>query len=851
MVEARDVSNSLSINTSKALWLDREGILWYGTHGSGLYSINTSNDLVNIYRNNPADPGSISENAINCIFEDRTGTLWIGTFGAGISIMDPEANKFELLTHNPIDPGSLSSNFIWSVFEANDGSVWIGTNDQGLNCYFPGKGTFICYNQDENNPFSLAASSVRKVYQDSNGNVWVGTDGGGLDLLDKGRGDFKHFRNDPDDPSTLSDNSVRTIYEDDEGYLWIGTREGLNKFNPVTNKFKRFVNEPGNPLSISNNFIYSAILKDSKNNLWVGTYGGGLNKMDIERETFTRYQYRPQDPASLSDNIVFAIYEDKGGRLWIGTNNGLNLMDQATGNFMRFGLAQGLPNEVIYGILPDDKNNIWMSTNFGIARMNLTDFSITSFDVSDGLQSNEFNGGAFHLGISGKHYWGGVYGLNIVEPDKIVPAKNQSNVVITKLEILGKEVRVKEPGSSGTNDAETNEIMDDGTYLSMANNISYTAEIVLNYAQRFISFEFSALNKPPAQKMFYSYRMENMENDWNYSGERNFVTYANMKPGTYVFKANVTNKYGFDSPNPAELTITINPPFWSTWWFILIEITAVIALIVFIYVYLLKTRTNRLLTEQNQKIFASNQKLKESQQQLRELNATKDKFFSIIAHDLKNPFTSLLSISEMMSENYKTMDEEDKISGIRGFYSSAQRIYALLENLLTWSRSQTGRVDFKPKEFNISKLSMDCIRLFILPAEKKEITLQLNAKEDIKAFGDPEMINTVIRNLLHNAVKFSHAGSLVEMDVRSEDGLVKVTIKDQGVGIPEPDVKKLFNLASQSASPGTGGEKGTGLGLVICKEFIEKNEGKLIVKSEPGKGSSFSFFLKGDLEMKS
>jgi len=843
LIESQDASNSLSINTAKSLLLDRNGLIWYGTHGSGLYRINTLNDQVIFYRNNPADRRSLSENAINCIYEDRSGSLWIGTFGAGISILDPQANKFEFLSHNPINPRSLSSNFIWSVFEATDGKVWIGTNDRGLNCYSPESGFFSFYDHRENDPRSLSVSSVRKVYQDSKGNIWVGTDGGGLDLLDQKTGDFSHFKHNPLDTSTLSNNSVRTIYEDDSGNLWIGTREGLNKFDPVTKKFKRYINSPDSPESISHNFVYSAILKDSKGNLWVGTYGGGLNRMNIENETFTRYTNHPDDPASLSDNIVFSVYEDKHGMLWVGTNNGLNRLDQSTGNFIRFGVKQGLPNEVIYGILPDDNNNIWLSTNFGISRMNLTDYSITNFDINDGLQSNEFNGGAFHLGKSGKHYWGGVYGLNIIEPGKISPTLNESNVVITKLEILGKEVNVRNSAFSGLKTSEINNIIADGANLYMAQNITHTTEIILNYEQRFISFEFNALNSQPSQKMSYSYRMEDMESDWNYAGDRNFVTYANMNPGTYVFQVNASNKDGLLSPNPAKLIITINPPFWNTWWFFMIEFAATVVLIVFIYIYLLQTRTNKLLTAQNNAIYASNQKLKESQKQLRELNATKDKFFSIIAHDLKNPFTSLLSISEMMSKNYDMLDEEDKISSVKSFHRSAKRIYTLLENLLTWSKSQTGRIEFKPMEFNISSLSMDCIKLFILPAEKKGVTLQLNAKNNIQAYGDPEMINTVIRNLLHNAIKYSKNGGMVEMYVSLEEGLVKVAVKDQGVGISEPDLKKLFSLASQSVSKGTGGERGTGLGLIICKEFVEKNGSKLIVKSVPDEGSSFSFYL--------
>jgi signal transduction histidine kinase len=510
---------------------------------------------------------------------------------------------------------------------------------------------------------------------------------------------------------------------------------------------------------------------------------------------------------------------------------------------VRFGTSQGLPNEVIYGILPDNDNHIWMSTNFGICRMNLSDHSITNFDINDGLQSNEFNGGSFHRDKSGKHYWGGVYGLNIIEPEKVSPANNEANVVISRLAILGKEVSVRNSLFSGIKKSAVNHIIEDGADLCMAKNIAYESEITLNYRQRFISFEFNALNHPPSQKMSYSYRMENMEDNWNYSGDRNFVTYANMKPGTYVFRADATNKDGFSSPDPAGLTITINPPFWDTWWFIMIEASAIIALAIFIYIYLLKARTNKLLTVQNKEIFAANQSLTESQRQLSELNATKDKFFSIIAHDLKNPFTSLLSISEMMSKNYNMLDEEDKISSLLSFHRSARRIYALLENLLTWSRSQTGQVEFNPVDFDISNLAMECMKLFTLHAEKKGITLQLSAKENIMAHSDPEMINTVFRNLLHNAIKYSHNGGTVELDIMPEDGMIRISVKDEGVGISGDNLKGLFNLASQSVSKGTDGEKGTGLGLIICKEFVEKNGGRLTVKSEPDKGSTFSFFL--------
>lgn len=842
-VGAFDISNSLSINTSKPLYEDNDGLIWYGTFGSGLYKVDPSNGWITNYRNNTSDPNSLSENSINCIYQDRTGTLWFGTFGAGISLYDRQAHKFALITHDPLNDNSLSGNFIWSVFEAKDSTVWIGTNNTGLNSYSPQTGLFTSYGHREGYSGSLSASSVREVYQDSKGTIWVGTDGGGLDRFDPQTGTFLHYRSNPDDPTTISNNSVRVVYEDHTGTYWVGTREGLNKFNPQTGEFKRFLHDPGNPNSISHNFVYSALHRDKKGNLWVGTYGGGLNKMNISKETFTSYLNQPDNPESLSDNIVFSIFEQDDGIFWIGTNSGLNSFDTGTEKFTHFGTTEGLPNEVIYGILPDTENNIWLSTNLGISKFNLTDFSTRNFNVSDGLQSNEFNGGAFHKGFSGKFYFGGVYGLNIINTQKAEEAGNPSNVVITKIDILGKDVLVARPSTAAGDELVQNYIVEVDDNFYMAKNISYTREIILDYKHRFVGFEFTALNMPPSENISYLYKMENMDEAWNNSGSRNYVTYANMKPGVYIFMVDVKNKSGVSAHSLAQLKIIINPPFWLTWWFILLEAMVLIILAVFVYVYLLKTKTNRLLKIQNQVIQAANEQLTESEQKLKELNATKDKFFSIVAHDLKNPFTSLLSISELLSGDFDKLDDEDKLSGVQSLHRSAKRIYVLLENLLMWSRSQTNRIKFQPVEFNMTALAEENINLFTIPAEKKGISLSFDTLKKHIVYGDRAMIDAALRNFLHNAIKYSQSGGTVDLELIEEEKRVKILIKDLGVGMSKEKLENLFSLVSKWTSDGTAGEKGTGLGLVVCKEFIERHGGKIHVESKLGRGSVFSFLL--------
>jgi signal transduction histidine kinase/ligand-binding sensor domain-containing protein len=843
IIASGGTTHSLAMNPIPPLMLDKDGAIWYGTFGYGIFKIDPTTLEYNHYTHNPADPQSLSENSINCIFQDRSGAMWIGTFGAGVSIMDPQSNKFTLFKNNPFDPNSLASSFVWTVFEASDGSLWFGTNANGISHYDPFTGDFTHFDHQPADPASLSNSSVRKVFQDSKGRIWVGTDGGGLDLYRPQTGTFVHFRHDPGNPGSISDNSVRTIYEDRHGNIWVGTRNGLNLMNVEKQSFKRFLMGDTGDVAPPHNFIYSAIYQDGEDNLWVGTYGGGLCKMDLENGSCVSYYHDNEDPTTISDNIVYAIHEDNMGRFWIGTNSGLNMFYPGTESFRRFGVSEGLANEVIYGILPDESNRIWLSTNLGIIRFDLETFQVKNYDMNDGLQSNEFNGGAYHRGESGKLYFGGVYGLNVIDPASIAPARNVTQVTLTKLEVLGKEVRVAGVDLEEEYEEHPGRIVEYEDEFYTKENITYMEEIELDYKHRFFSVEFSALNNLQTGKLQYSYIMENLEEDWNNAGTRNYVSYANMKAGSYLLNVVAENADGFRSDPPLQLRILVTPPYWLSWWFILLEIVVATAIAVMIYIYLVKIRTNRLLTYQNQQISQANEALRESEKNLMELNATKDKFFSIISHDLKNPFASLLSISELMVENFDDADREDHRAGFQKMHQSVKHLLDLLENLLTWSRSQRGRIKYDPVRFNLTTLIRENVNLHKLLAEKKGIMLLSPDNQDIYAYGDRDMINSVIRNLMTNAVKFTDRDKKVEVKVEPRDGDVEVSIVDEGVGIEEENLKRLFRIDEKFKSTGTAGERGTGLGLIICQEFVEKHGGEISVRSEPGRGSTFSFTI--------
>ncbi len=237
------------------------------------------------------------------------------------------------------------------------------------------------------------------------------------------------------------------------------------------------------------------------------------------------------------------------------------------------------------------------------------------------------------------------------------------------------------------------------------------------------------------------------------------------------------------------------------------------------------------------------QQIKTQMRELEEVNKTKDRFFSIIAHDLKNPFNSLLGITENLVENFEDFAPEEIKEYLLLLLQSSQQGYNLLENLLNWSRSQTGKLQVSPKVLNISELIDNAIELLGNNSASKFIDIQNNVSYDILAFADENMITTVLRNLLSNAIKFTHNNGLITFEASKLNKFIQISITDNGVGMNETTQANLFKLDVFTSTLGTGKETGTGLGIILCKEFIEKNKGNMWVDSTPDKGTSFFFTI--------
>jgi|WetSurMetagenome_2_1015567.scaffolds.fasta_scaffold103097_1 two-component system, sensor histidine kinase and response regulator len=235
--------------------------------------------------------------------------------------------------------------------------------------------------------------------------------------------------------------------------------------------------------------------------------------------------------------------------------------------------------------------------------------------------------------------------------------------------------------------------------------------------------------------------------------------------------------------------------------------------------------------------------LKKSEEKLRELNAVKDKFFSIVAHDLKSPFNGLFGLVDILINDIDNLSKDQVKQTLSLLFSEMKQVYQLLEDLLEWGRIQRNAIQYEPEVKNISAIIKNIVDLYAVNARNKNISILLNIPEEEVIKIDVKMISTVIRNLLTNAIKFTHAGGNIQIKAEDKEKEIKISVVDNGVGIPANRIHNLFDLTEYFSTKGTAQESGTGLGLILCKEFVEKHGGKISVETEINKGSTFSFTI--------
>ncbi|MFN3841371.1 MAG: two-component regulator propeller domain-containing protein [Cyclobacteriaceae bacterium] len=787
---------------------DQHGVVWILTKAGGIVLYEPVTGKTTHLTKDPLQTNALSSDNCSALIEDKTGIIWVAATGA-LNKYDRMKIQFEHITHDPNNTNSLSDRMVRCLFEEDDGTLLIGTDGGYLNFLNRKQGTVervkITLPGFTKNlmPAWLQPLSKEKML--------IGTSAG-MVTMDRKKKTFSRFSISKELEQTL----VRQILKK-ENYLYILAGGSFRIYDLATGRervFKNFNDQSENrPV-----FGATALYIDSYQRIWLGVQGGvSLFNPD---STFTFFPIERQQ--TRQDDTYFMVlgFEEFNGHLWISLfNNGvwrlpLTTQNQATQRIQRVNIPY-LNNNTVYCTLPDKKGLLWMSTNQGIVQYNPATSEVRTFSPEEGVQGLEFNRLAFLKTHDDAIVLGGINGINIFKAEDI----KLRDVLPAPLLL------------SVTNYtyAPTNFYM----------NLRQRNSVELNRTNKSVIFHYVIPDYSNPRNYTVEYRLDGYDPVWIQTTSSEAI-YPNLSEGNYTFRLRVQNNNQYIEATP--LQFIIKPPLWKQTWFIGLAAILFVGLTLSIFRLQViastrkKERLEKLLQERTSEI-------EKSRAELQALNEKKDLIFSILSHDLRSPLTTLKGFLSLLTNTASPLSPEQINQYAKNIRNSVSSALDLIDNTLYWSLSQTGSINRNTTNFSIRNLLTKIYHLYQPTALRKRIDFQFEEGEDIIIHADENMVYVALRNVVSNAIKFSPEGKLVKIEAQKNNHHAIISISDQGIGMSEDYLKRVLNQEHVVLKKGTANEKGTGLGLILCRKFIELNEGKLEIHSQENIGTEFHIHL--------
>jgi len=770
---------------------DNEGNILVSYVWNGIHKFQPNNNgtytITHLYHE-ANNSKSISSNQILSLFIDRNNILWAGDEGYGINKARLQ-NKFSLYQQSLRDTTSLRSKSIRGIYETSDGTLLVGGYSE-LMTFDRKKGIIKEQYRSRNFP-ETGQKNIVNVYSIApdpilgDSILWLGTEGFGLVRYTISDNSFETFMPKANDSTSLVHSIVKSLYPDDNGILWIGTVGGLQSLdvkNLKTPKFISYKHDANNSKSMSSNVV-TCIYKSSSGIVWVATNDAGVNVMHPSRPNeFMHFVHNQNDSTSIGSNNVKTIYEDKNGRIWFGTaGGGLNLLLPDGKSFKRFLEEDGLPNNVIYGILEDSSGNLWLSTNKGISRFTPSTNEFWNFLESDGLQNNEFNTGSYYKCKHGEMFFGGINGLNAFFPENIQRNSHIPPVHITSIKIFDKEVSQERLLNS---------------------------PLSLSYDEDNLEFEYIALDYSAPERNLYKYRMEGLDTHWVDAGNRRFVSYAHLSPGEYTFSVMGSNNDGVWNEQPAAISFVIHPPYWGTWWFLML------GLLFFIsagpLVYYRRVRQLKKIHKLQQDF---SKQLLESQENERKR----------IAAELHDSIGQNMLVMKNKSGLGKETNDVDK----------KQKYFDDISDIVLKTVKELQTISYNLRPYELDRIGLTEAINAMFSTVKESATFQLLfAVDNIDSFFEKDLeiqMYRIVQEGMNNILKHSQATE-VAITIKKKEDFVLLLMQDNGIGF---DVLSKQKLTSEHH----------GFGLSGLEERIHLLGGTMELQSEIGSGTTLRIEL--------
>ncbi|PCH71332.1 MAG: hypothetical protein COC06_01470 [Bacteroidales bacterium] len=816
---------------------------WLATNnGLLVFKIDDSNELTvrwshhDLYNNE-----SLSGNYIRSLCCDREGLMWIGTRFNGVNLYNPYKQPFKRYMRRMSENSTMYNNNVRTIIEDQDENIWIGYWNSGLDYLDTKTNIYKHFEEGDGNQDNIPSKVIRGMFQDKEGRMWLGTNFGFTEIIKKDE-DFT-FRN----YSSLNGNKLGGGYEffiDSKDRFWIGTTNGLVQFHKESETGQIYSHSSNEYLNNQRNFI-RCIAEDKEGNLWLATDGGGLDKFNPETGSFTGYKSELTRKGSISHNKIYCLLFDSKNRLWVGTHNGLNLMNKNGKQVQLYSESDGLINNVVYSIQEDQKGDLWISTSNGLSCLTPDTGKFRNY-----LQGFEFSDDAWWKNSKGEIFVGGVNGFFKFDPNSLLENEIEPKVYLTGFSLQNKIIK--------SGDIVNGRVL-------LASSISDTRKIDLFHNETFFTIDLLALSFSNPDYIQYSYKLEGFNSDWiHLDSKMRSATYTNVPNGEYQFKYKAANADGVWSQE-SDLTIVIHPAFYQTTWFKIALVLLLILMILFLYKLRLRSLTQqkqRLETEveqktkdlrqkkeaiekQNSKLECQNKEIEEQQeklvkmtQEIHEADERKMRFFTSISHEIRTPLTLISGPIEHLID---TIPAEDKrFGGLQLVQRNTNRLLNLVNQLLDFRKIDSGHMPVNKVHGDLKAFVNELFLRFEGMAIRKSIRYQFLVEDaNIETCFDADVLEKIITNLLSNALKYTPNEGEVSLHLERNLNEIILSVKDNGPGISLDQKDDIFKRFFRDSNKCIDTTIGTGIGLAFAKELSILHGGDINVTTGIGKGSCF------------
>jgi signal transduction histidine kinase/DNA-binding NarL/FixJ family response regulator len=553
----------------------------------------------------------------------------------------------------------------------------------------------------------------------------------------------------------------------------------------------------------------------------------GLNRFDPGTQQFLVYRHNPEDSRSLSHSKVNAIWQDRRGTLWIGTENGLNQLDPVRGSFTSFTKGNGLPDNKITAILEDDEGYLWLGTQNGLSRFHPQTGIIRNYSESDGLPGNSLGMG--HRTPSGEMMFASAKGLITFHPERISTNSYIPPVVLTGFSLFNRPVHP-------------------GAHSPLHTSIWATNSLTLTHNQNIFTFEFAALSYLAPEKNRYRYRLEGLEPEWNeVDSRRRLATYTSLPSGTYTFRVQASNNDAVWNETGATLVLTVLPPWWATWWFSGMAGLSLAGMAFLAYrtrvrsLHLAAARLEVQVSERTGELLNQTRELQIAKDAAEAANRAKTTFLANMSHELRTPLNAILGFTNLLREEDVSEKQRGDLDVIN---RSGEHLLNLINDVLDVAKIEAGNQGLELVPCDLTSLVLEVMDMMRERAEAKQIALFVVQPTEFPRYvrADAPKLRQVLINLLDNAVKYTETGSVgLQLEAGPADTagrlLITLSVEDTGIGLSREDQARIFEAFVQIGKADS--QRGTGLGLTITRQFVELMGGTIRVESTPGEGSRF------------